>query len=255
MKRILALFIGLILVFSGSGLVFAQSPNAQVPEKNGDYPDPEHSGMRVRVFVHEPKALRTSSDQSLLLVCPLTDPDSNAVVPPAGWKLPSSWTYTLNSSSVPATVGSGNLATIAGNAFGQWMSATPTVNITKTAFNTTVNRAKYDGQNIIAWGRTQGTALAVTYTWYYSSGLAAETDTIFNHKFPWYWSAANYMCTDANSYDAQDILTHEIGHWMGLDDAYTQPFVENTMFGYGSRGEVKKDTLTSGDIQGIQAIY
>lgn len=190
------------------------------------------------------------------MVCPAQDPNSSSVVPPAGWHLPSSWTYTLNPSSVPASVGSGNLAAIAGNAFSQWMGATSKVNITKTASNTTVNRAKYDGKNIIAWGRTSGTALAVTYTWYYtSSGLAAETDTIFNLKFPWYWNAANYMCTDANSYDAQDILTHETGHWMGLNDTYTADFVNNTMFGYGSKGEVKKDTLTTGDVQGVQAIY
>lgn len=256
MNKISALLLGLVLVFALAGSVSAQSSNAVIPEKNGDYADPEHPGLRVRVFVHEPKQSKPDSTQSLSLVCPTDDPNSSSVVPPAGWHLPSSWTYTLNPSSVPASVGAGNLTTIAGNAFAQWMGAAPTVNITKTASNTTVNRARYDGQNIIAWGRTSGSALAVTYTWYYTStGQAAETDTIFNLKFPWYWNATNYACTDANSYDAQDILTHETGHWMGLNDTYTAPYVDNTMYGYGSKGEVKKDTLTTGDIQGIQAIY
>lgn len=261
MNRILTLVIGLALAFFLTFTVSAQSSNqnsnSAIPEKNGDYPDPEHPGLRVRVFVHSPKLSKPSSTQSPVLVCNLPDPQSSAVIPPAGWKLPSTWTYTLNPNSVPSSVGSGNFATIAGNAFNQWMNAVGgKVTISKTSSDTTVNRAKFDGKNIIAWGRTSGTALAVTYIWYYtSSGLVAETDTIFNQKFPWYWNATDYTCTDANSYDAQDILTHETGHWMGLDDTYTSSYVDNTMYGYGSKGEVKKDTLTNGDIQGVQTIY
>lgn len=250
MNKIFALVFGLVLVFPLTAPVFAQSENANIPEKNGDYQDPDHPGLRVRVFVHEPKQEKPTSTQSSLLVCSLPDPDSDALVPPAGWHLPSTWTYTLNTISVPSSVGSGNLAAIATNAFGAWMGATSKVSITKTGTDTNVNRAKYDGKNIIAWGRTSGSALAVTYTWYYkSNGLAAETDTIFNLKFPWTWN------TCSNAYDAQNILTHETGHWMGLNDRYTQDFVNNTMYGYGSKGEVKKDTLTTGDINGVIAVY
>lgn len=255
MKKIFGILFSFLLVFSFVAIVSAQSPNAEIPEKNGDYPVSGRPGLRVRVFVHEPKQNRLSQNQSISLVCP-ADPDSQAVVPPAGWKLPSTWTYTLNTGSTPSSVGSGNLESIAGNAFGEWMSATSKVTFSKTSSSTSVNKAKLDGQNIIAWGRTQGTALAVTYTWYNtSSGLAAETDTIFNLKFPWFWNGANNKCTDSNSYDAEDILTHETGHWMGLNDTYTADFVENTMYGYGSKGEVKKDTLTTGDKQGVQNIY
>lgn len=256
-NKILAAVFGLVMIFPLTITAFAQSLRSAIPERNGDYPDPEHPGVRVRVFVHEPKPSKPTLNQLPSLVCNLPDPGSDAIVPPAGWHLPSSWNYTLNTSSVPSSVGSSNLATIAANAFGQWMSATANkINITKTSFNTATNRARFDGQNIIAWGRTSGTALAVTYTWYYtSSGLVAETDTIFNKSFPWYWNAADSTCTDANSYDAQDILTHETGHWMGLDDTYSAAYANNTMYGYGSKGEVKKDTLTTGDIQGVQAIY
>lgn len=256
MKKISAILFSLFFVLIISANVFAQNSNATIPEKNGDYPDPSHPGLRVRVFVHEPKPSKPSPTQSPVLVCSLPDPDSSAVVPPAGWKLPSTWTYTLNTGSVPSSVGSGNLTTIAGNAFTQWTSAVGgKVAISKTSSNTTVNRAKYDRQNIVAWGRTQGTALAVTYTWYNTSSIAVETDTIFNQKFKWYWNAADNTCTDANSYDAQDILSHEIGHWMGLDDTYSSLYLDNTMYGYGSKGEVKKNTLTTGDAQGVQAIY
>ncbi len=257
MTRGLGILFSLLLVFSFSVTVFAQSSNSTIPEKNGDYPDPVHPGLRVHVFVHEPKPGKPSPTQSPLLVCNLPDPDSTAVVPATPWHLPTGWTYTLNPSSVPSSVGSGNLSTIAGNAFTQWMSAVGNkVIISKTAFDTTANKARFDGQNIIAWGRTSASALAVTYTWYYpSTGLAAEEDTIFNKQYPWFWNASNNTCTDSNSYDAQDILTHETGHWMGLDDTYSAAYVDNTMFGYGSKGEIKKDTLTTGDRQGVQAIY
>lgn len=257
MKKALGILFSLLFVLSLTVTVFAQSENATIPEKNGDYPDPEHPGLRVRVFVHEPKLSKPSLFKSVSLVCPIEDPDSAAVVTPAGWKLPANWTYTLNTSGVPSSVGAKNLATIANNAFTGWTNAAGgKVTITKTPFNTTVNRAKLDGQNIIAWGKTSSNALAVTYTWYYpSTGLSAEEDTIFNKSYPWFWNASNTACTDSNSYDAQDILTHELGHWMGLNDIYTADYVNNTMYGYGSMGEVKKDTLTTGDIQGVQAIY
>lgn len=258
MKKIFAL-LSLIALALFSAPAFAQpNDDSQIPEKTGDYADQEHPNLRVHVFVHEPKQAKSSPTQSPSLVCNLANPDSSAVVPKTPWHLPSTWTYTLNPSSVPSSVGSGNLTTIANQAFTQWTNAVGDgkVNISKTSFNTTTNRARFDGQNIIAWGRTSGSALAVTYTWYYpSTGQAAEEDTIFNKNFPWYWNASTPQCTDANSYDAQDILTHETGHWMGLDDTYDVAYIDNTMFGYGSKGETKKDTLTTGDVIGVQNIY
>ena len=76
-------------------------------------------------------------------------------------------------------------------------------------------------------------------------------------KFNWAWSdqTTNSNCAYSGIYDAQNILTHETGHWMGLDDTYTDEFTNNTMYGYGNTGEVKKDTLSSGDVNGVNSIY
>jgi hypothetical protein len=149
------------------------------------------------------------------------------------------------------------LATIASTSFNQWSAASGNkITFVKDANNTFATRQALDGKNIIAWGRTSGSALAVTYTWYYTSTHeVAEVDTILNKKFPWSWSGNNGGCANSSSYDVQDILTHEIGHWMGLDDEYASSYSDNTMFGYGSKGEIKKDTLSTGDITGVQAIY
>lgn len=227
--------------------VVAQKPvDWEPPEASGVYDVPGHKNLKVRVFVHNPPT------QSPALISCSQDVTSGPQDGVTGWHLPSKWSYYLNVSSAPGTVSS-NLTTIASKAFNTWQSPLTE----KVSFSyvgpTGLSRKGLDGKNIIAWGRTSGTALAVTYTWYYTStGIAAETDTIFNQKFPWGWSTN--LC-DSSYYDAQDILTHELGHWTGLDDEYDSSFSENTMFGYGSKGEIKKDTLTTGDISGLNTIY
>jgi len=45
------------------------------------------------------------------------------------------------------------------------------------------------------------------------------------------------------------------GHWFGLDDVYDTSYRDATMYGYGSKWEVKKTTLTTGDKAGTFAIY
>jgi hypothetical protein len=250
---VVAFFLGITLVQAKPD----KDTDGNLPQVSGTYDVPGHPNLKLRVFVHGPKVKPEPSVLPSLVCNP--DPTSDAVVDSAGWHLPTGqWVYRLNTASVPSSVGSSNLSTLAQLAFGAWQN----VSNGKVAFvagsPTTVNRAKYDGQNIIAWGRTSGSALAVTYTWYYpSTGVVAETDTIMNLKFPWSWTdqSSSQNCADANSYDAQDILTHELGHWMGLDDEYTSAYVDNTMYGYGSKGEVKKDTLTTGDIAGVGNIY
>ena len=46
-----------------------------------------------------------------------------------------------------------------------------------------------------------------------------------------------------------------LGHWFGLDDEYDTAYSNNTMFGYGSKAELKKITLENGDKIGIDNIY
>ena len=233
-------------------LGFAQgSSNAPaIPDRNGDYPDPLHPGVRVRVFVHEPKQVTTSS-----LTC--TDPESNAVVGVTGWHLPTAWTYRLNVNSAPPQVGQINFATLSEASFQTWQDATAGKVTFQRGADTSVNKTALDWQNVVSWGRTSGTALAVTYNRYYpSSGLVADVDTIFNKKFSWSWTPYQPdICGSTNSYDAQNILAHELGHWMGLDDEYEASYAENTMYGWGGKGEIKKDTLTIGDKANLTTIY
>jgi hypothetical protein len=243
-----------------------------IPDKAGVYDVPGNSKLKLRVFVHEDKGFDAGKANGKPAPAPaptetcvagaVGDPDSSAVVPGAGWKLPAVWQYRLNLASVPSSVGGANLPVIASSAFSAWQSAVAPgfVVITRGA-NTNTTRAVFDGQNIITWGRTSGSALAVSYIWYdQTTGVATEIDTIMNNKFKWEWSdpstwSAGQICAYGGYYDAQEILTHELGHTMGLDDVYTIDYAHNTMYGYGSPSETKKDTLTIGDVIGVAGLY
>ena len=249
MSKRLIVFLGLFLM---TATIAQAKTTGEIPEVSGVYDDPGHPGIKVRVFVHQGKPQPAPSP-----VCSLADPDSNAVVEPLAWQLPNNWSYNLNLDSAPAAFRA-SLPTIAGRAFGVWQAAINNQVNFVLGDSTAVNRQAYDLKNIIAWGRTNGSALAVTYTRYASStGQVVDVDTIMNQKFAWSWTDqnTNALCSWTNTYDAQNILTHELGHWLGLNDEYTDAFADNTMFGYGSQAEVKKDTLTTGDIQGALAIY
>lgn len=253
-KMIYALSALLLSIGLLEGVVFAQPDyNGVDLEKDGTYNEPGHPGIKVRVIVHREKPGQVSLPA---LVCSLPDPDSAAVVTAGAWHLPSSVMYRLNPSSVPASVGAVNLAVIAQHGFSDWSSASGNKVSFARGADTAVARSAYDGQNVIAWGRTSGNALGVTSIRYNTTtGLAVDVDTIMNKKFSWSWSNSS-TCADSTTYDAEDIMTHEQGHWLGLDDQYNASAYQNaTMYGYGSKGEVKKTTLTAGDAAGAFAIY
>lgn len=272
----LAFFLVPGLTFALEKPVAPQAPSAPEapapPDFNGIFDVPERPGMKVRVFAHPAKPDKPqppkrnpspspSATPDLIgsnsLVCNLPDPDSSSVISKTGWKIPAgNITYLLNTSSVPSSVGKTNLPAIVKAGFDQYNLATSgKVNFVKGP-DTTVNRARLDGKNIVTWARASSGTLGVTYVWYYpSTGLAVEIDTIMNTRYKWTWSNSN-SCADNTTYDAQNIMTHELGHWLGLSDEYNAgAFSNNTMYGYGSVNEVKKNTLTTGDISGVSVIY
>ncbi|MGB9853936.1 MAG: matrixin family metalloprotease [Candidatus Bathyarchaeales archaeon] len=119
------------------------------------------------------------------------------------------------------------------------------------AYQGTTSRSagRRDGYNVVAWGLyPSGQAIAVTYIWYRGDAII-ETDTIMNTRFKW------SLTGEAGKMDVQNIMTHEFGHWCGLDDLYDDKDYWLTMYGYASYGETYKQTLGLGDILGLQTIY
>lgn len=260
MKKLLVILFILVLVFSITSSVSAQNSASQlesgdVPEKNGDYSDPKNKKLRVRVFVHEPRGAK-KVPPVVSNLC--SDQDSLATVSATPWHLPSNVTYRLNVSSISSFIGSNNIASISANAFNVWQEAVlGKVNFAR-GNNTFTARSANDGQNIIAWGRTNSSTLGVTYIRYYiATGLVVDVDTIMNKRVSWSWTdpASSACSIYPNTYDTQNILTHEIGHWLGLNDHYNASYADATMYGYGSKGETKKNTLTTGDKANLNIIY
>jgi hypothetical protein len=122
---------------------------------------------------------------------------------------------------------------------------------------TTIAAGTKDGYNVVSWGTySQANAIAVTFIWYTYMRVGwrlraaiVETDTLLNVDFAWSLSG------ESGKMDVQNIMTHEFGHWCGLDDLYRDRDYWLTMYGYANYGEMYKRTLGLGDILGLQKVY
>lgn len=101
-------------------------------------------------------------------------------------------------------------------------------------------------------------AIAVTRIWYGRDKHSVEVDTAMNADLPWIQDAVegepDGQTSTEGHYDVQDIMTHEAGHWLMLGELYTKAASEQTMYGYGSTGELKARSLESGYTAGLRKI-
>jgi len=98
-------------------------------------------------------------------------------------------------------------------------------------------------------------AIAVTIVWGIFGGPPqgrelTEWDQVYD-DVGYNWSLSG----EAGKMDFENIATHELGHSVGLADLYSSACSEQTMYGYATYGETKKQTLESGDIAGISKLY
>ncbi len=113
-----------------------------------------------------------------------------------------------------------------------------------------------DGQTTVRWQEDgfaddyDADALAITITTYQtSSGRITDADILLNADYGW-WTGAD-DCHGA--YDVQAIVTHEVGHLLGLahDDGNT----DSTMYPTASTCETLKRDLADGDLEGLAYLY
>ncbi|MGI8407981.1 MAG: matrixin family metalloprotease [Actinomycetota bacterium] len=100
---------------------------------------------------------------------------------------------------------------------------------------------KYDGTNLVEFGELDG-PLATNYTWYQGSEML-EVDLRLNKAYSW---TPRY---GGNRYNIQNVVAHEIGHQIGLEDL-GDPHGALTMFARIFKGETSKLTLGRGDLKG-----
>lgn len=229
--------------------------NSQVAAKNDKSDD-----IRMKVFVHYPHPEPQETKDKGRLPKPVCQPTTNDQVENyglTGWELPTSTiVYRINYSTRPLNLTNASVKGAVLNAFVAWDDQTDMVSFSEGPA-TAAYRYQQDGINLVAWGTVPNNAIAVTYTWYYpSTGKWVESDTILNKRLKWAWTLYSTDCAGvANAYDLQNIMTHENGHWMGLDDLDDSVTKDLTMYGYGITSELKKDTLGLGDILGVQSLY
>jgi len=108
----------------------------------------------------------------------------------------------------------------------------------------------YDNTNLVMWDNLGSDGIiAMNSFWFYrTTKEIVESDVVFNTNYSWSLSGED------GKMDLQNIATHEFGH-NGLADLYVSKSAELTMYGYSGYGETKKQTLGTGDILGIQALY
>ncbi len=181
--------------------------------------------------------------------------------------------YEINPSGNPITDGTDATTGIT-TAFQTWQND-PNSNINFICRNTSssispgINATSPDHQNVVGWtdlGANYPDAIAVTVVWYTVGGkLIVDCDTALNKSPKFAWTQATItndpnttLITDHLSLydvDVQNIMAHESGHWLMLNDLYTSAAIEQTMYGYASDCELKKRSLESGDLAGVHKIY
>ena len=109
-----------------------------------------------------------------------------------------------------------------------------------------------DESNTVYWGTIdgQGGAIAVTrFVFWVNTKELIEFDIKFDSEEPWSTDGAE------DTFDVQNVMTHELGHTLVLDDLRSPRDGALTMHAYTWPGDIIKRDLGSGDELGIQAIY
>jgi len=153
--------------------------------------------------------------------------------------LPSTWVWPLKAGANTWTNAGSNFAFVFKGRIAKGVSWT---------------EANIDYVNVITRGALDPAeypnVLALNHVWYYTgSKEIIDSDIIYNTNYAWTVAGASW------GYDVQNIGTHELGHSLQLDDLYWNYQSEKTMYGYASKGEIKKRTLTWDDRAGIKYIY
>jgi hypothetical protein len=114
--------------------------------------------------------------------------------------------------------------------------------------DTTVNLN--DGTNIVTKSNLKNTGnLMITYSIRNSDYKLREADIMVNSYYSW----AN--SSKSEKYNFYNVITHEIGHVVGLSDKYDSWATEWTMYGRSDTNEDKKITLDSVDISSGKSLY
>ena len=227
-----------VLAFIGSLVAVSQVP-AQ----------PAQGSVREHVYI----TYRAPAPPLGACTAPIDQNLQTAYVP-APWEIGSTLNVTLSTYTVPSTVG-GSFQTALNGAIGAWEATDfPNTGFGGVTSSSARPRQRLDGQNVVGFGRI-GSAVGLTRFWVDTNDNVVEFDTLLNSKYRWS-TALNgnvELCSGTpGAFDVQAVLTHELGHPVGLEHVNNDV---QTMYPFVATGETRKRTLASGDITGVNSKY
>lgn len=157
-----------------------------------------------------------------------------------GFKTPGSLAVNINSSSFPSGVDATGAIV---NSFTTWNNANSALGLSVNPSGGAKGPAA-DGNHTVGWVRiVPKNILAATWIWTVDN-IVTDVDIFFNlfHK----WEIIE--CGDSE-FDVEAICTHEVGHLIGLGH-FSDDCKMATMYPSAPKGEIKKRSLTLGDIAG-----
>jgi hypothetical protein len=111
-----------------------------------------------------------------------------------------------------------------------------------------------DGTNVVTWDKFDSDIIAMAGICTDNAGkVVRDADLALNVTY--HWENINGTPSTRHSIDIQSIVTHELGHWLGLLDLYSTRDIHQTMSGYAGYGETNKRTPALGDIIGVQTLF
>ncbi len=136
------------------------------------------------------------------------------------------------------------------------MSASPINLFADSPSSTTktqTNAGDNDGENIIVKGDLASNIIGVTSFWYNpGTKEVVDADMVLNFvDFDWSTNAPGTSL----KMDVQNIVTHELGHFLVLDDLSSPKTFDLTMYGFSDTGEIKSRTTGFGDELGVAELY
>lgn len=114
-----------------------------------------------------------------------------------------------------------------------------------------------DNINLLVWKKNwsyENNVIGLTTNWYYpETGKMIEADIEFNLRdYMWTIVVSPSNCPDSRTVDLQNIITHEIGHFIGLDHSSVQ---DSTMYYASPPCEISKRDLSDDDMDGVIFLY
>jgi uncharacterized protein (TIGR03382 family) len=132
-----------------------------------------------------------------------------------------------------------------------WMQVTGAPELTVATDRGSVDTVAFDGINAVFFQREWAghpSQLALTFT-HVSDGEILEMDMAINAEHHLFTSDPD---TDWNAFDLQNLITHELGHGLGLDHLEAE---DASMFHRIDPGETLKRDLEPSDVEIFEALY